>query len=314
MADLVGAGSAGLGLFRVDRETGAVRYDPLAAEGWPAGAVTETRLDVLVRDAAGRLALGQVSVDVTRPSDAFDRLDLPGLAALYDLSAAGSVALDGAGKLMTLNDLSSAGAHAAQAASYNRPPVAASSYAAAALALPAAAGQMIRLPINRTGPALAAGQTVFAVVGAPITGNLFQYILDCSDGSTGFGLRYRDPGFAELFVYSAATGATAWGLFGGDAVAGGFPMGASLFLVQVDLIAGVGARMRVNGGAWATASHPGHDYVRTAAAAMVLGNALEGDRPWGGAIAEAAFLDGVLPDADAADYAADAMARWGIVA
>lgn len=70
MADLIGAGSAGLGRFRVDRATGAVRYDPLASEGWPDDAVTETRLAVLVRDATGALALAEVAVDVTGPASA----------------------------------------------------------------------------------------------------------------------------------------------------------------------------------------------------------------------------------------------------
>ncbi|SDX90650.1 hypothetical protein SAMN05444336_112129 [Albimonas donghaensis] len=68
MADLIGAGSAGLGRFRVDRATGAVHFDPLASESWPEDAVTETRLAVLVRDATGALALAEVAVDVTGPA------------------------------------------------------------------------------------------------------------------------------------------------------------------------------------------------------------------------------------------------------
>jgi len=67
MADLIRLGSSGFGTFRIDPATGEVFHDPSTPGGWPEG-VTEDRLTVAVRDAAGAVAFGQASVDVTRPA------------------------------------------------------------------------------------------------------------------------------------------------------------------------------------------------------------------------------------------------------
>jgi hypothetical protein len=65
VVDKTSLGSAGLGTFRVPDGTLEVRFDPSDPGGWAEG-VTSTGLTVAVRDAAGAVQFGTVSVDVTR--------------------------------------------------------------------------------------------------------------------------------------------------------------------------------------------------------------------------------------------------------
>ena len=315
MADLIGAGSAGLGRFRVNRETGEVRYDPLAAEGWPAGAVAETRLDVLVRDAAGRLALGQVSVDVTRPSGAFDRLDLPGLMAVYDTQVAASVTVGPGGNLSVLADLSAAGADAVPTAGNRRPNfVSISGFAQplASFGTYATAARTLDTPLRFTGPGVAAGFSLAFVVRLASTSETYGYLIDESPGDAGFGVRVQD-GHLRCFVRSAATGTTPWGPY----ATGGLPLPTGqLCMIQADLRPGIGLRMRVNGGVWGEWAYPQHNYVLNAGAGAVatIGNDLEGRWPLQGVFGEFLAAAPALSDANSDAYAADAMSRWGIVA